>query len=318
MQQVPDLINGFKLYTVNSTLEDYSNDTTDLQYFDLKTSNKRRYSGIQKGGICQGSWECPNPHSTFKALSLNNQLNRVSWLNVKGYINLKICDSCRCVMKRQGCGARKFVDFNLQTNLAHVYHMGTHTCTPRLEARRKKKCMAKILQNVDSQTNTSGKEIAVNQVEKILETCTIAEIHKEVGLWIDYRQNKQVLNETIPFVPKDENSFDAIAITKCKTDEYDPYYICRVNNRLCNNTSDYVFKSSREMVGIAIMMDINNPEVNPLQFKNCYFDATHKRVQGFKSLGLWTFHPAMKKYFRFFNKIVVKEKKVPRYKFNPR
>ena len=68
--------------------------------------------------------------------------------------------------KRQGCGARKFVDFNPQTNIALVNHMGTHTCTPRLETRRKKKCMAKILQNVDPQTNMSGKEMAVNQVEE--------------------------------------------------------------------------------------------------------------------------------------------------------
>ena len=107
-----------------------------------------------------------------------------------------------------------------------------------------------------------------------------------------------------------------------------------MNNRLCNDTSDYVFKSSGEVVGIAIMMDINNPQVNPLQFENCYFYATHKHVQGFKSLGLWTFHPAMKKILhlaimeiwtenihditQFFNEIVAKEKKVPGYKFNPR
>ena len=36
VQQVPDLINRFKLYIANSTLEDYSNDTADLRYFDLK------------------------------------------------------------------------------------------------------------------------------------------------------------------------------------------------------------------------------------------------------------------------------------------
>ena len=127
VQQAPDLINGFKLYIVSSTLEDYSDDTADLQYFDLKTSSKRRYSGIWKGGICQGSWECPNPHCTFKALSLNNQPNRVNWLNVKGYKNLKIFNSCRCVVQRRGCGARKFVDFNPQTNLALFT---TWACTP--------------------------------------------------------------------------------------------------------------------------------------------------------------------------------------------
>ena len=197
--------------------------------------------------------------------------------------------------------------------------------------------MAKILQNVDPQTNMSGKEMAVNQVEKMLETGTMEDVHNEAGLWIDYRRNKQVMNDAVPSVPKDENSFDAVAIIKRKTDEYDPYYIYRVNNGLCNNTSDYVFESSREMVRIAMMMDIDNAESNPLQLENCYFDATHKRVQGFKSLGLWTFHPTMKKilhlasmeirsentrdiaqFFGFFNEILAKEKKIPGYKFNPR
>ena len=240
VEQIPDLINGLKLYVVNTTLEDYSDSTADLRYFDMKTSSKAKYAGIQKGGICQGSWECPNPHCTCKALSVNNQLNRVSWLNVRGYKNLKICDSCQCMAQRQGCGARKFVDFNPWTNIAQVYHMGTHTCTPQLETWRKKKRMAKILQTVDSQTNISGKEIAVNQVEKMLETGTMAEVHNEAGLWINYRRNKQVMNDAVPSVPKDENSFDAVAIIKRKTNEYDPYYIYRVNNGLCNNMSDYV------------------------------------------------------------------------------
>ena len=85
------------------------------------------------------------------------------------------------------------------------------------------KCMAKILQNVDSQVNLSGKEIAVNQVEKMLETGNMAEVHNEAGLWIYYRRNKQIMNDAVPFVPKDENSFDAVAIIKRKTDEYNLY-----------------------------------------------------------------------------------------------
>ena len=110
-----------------------------------------------------------------------------------------------------------------------------------------------------------------------------------------------------------------------------------MNNGLCNNTSDYVFNSSREMVWIAIMMDIDSPQSNPLQLENCYFDVMHKHVQGFKFLGLLTFHLTMKKilclasmeihsektwdimqFFSFSNKIVAKEKKIPRYKFNLR
>ena len=71
--------------------------------------------------------------------------------------------------------------------------MGTHMCTTRLKMRRKKKRMAKILQNVDPQTNMSGKEMAVNQVEKMLETGTMDDVHNEVGLWI--LQKKQTSYE---------------------------------------------------------------------------------------------------------------------------
>ena len=80
--------------------------------------------------------------------------------------------------------------------------------------------MAKILQNVDPQTNMSGKEMAVNQVEKMPETGTMEDVHNEVGLWIDCRRNKQVMNDAVLSVPKDENLFDAVAIIKRKTDEY--------------------------------------------------------------------------------------------------
>ena len=103
-------------------------------------------------------------------------------------------------------------------------------------------------------------------------------------------------------------------------------------------TIHQIMYSSLQEKCFAMMMDIDNAESNPLQLvENCYFDAMHKRVHGFKSLGLWTFHPTMKKilrlasmeihsenmrdiaqFFSFFNEILAKEKKIPGYKFNPR
>ena len=47
--------------------------------------------------------------------------------------------------------------------------------------------MAKILQDVDSQAKISGKDTAVNQMEKILKSGTMAEVYNEASLWIDYR-----------------------------------------------------------------------------------------------------------------------------------
>ena len=48
---------------------------------------------------------------------------------------------------------------------------------------------------------------------------------------------------------------------------------------------------------MALDMDVDE-EPNLLQMENAYFDATHTHVYGFKSLGLWLIHPAMKKILR--------------------
>ena len=76
-------------------------------------------------------------------------------------------------------------------------------------------------------------------------------------------------------------------------DETDPFHIYRINNGSMNNGSDYIFKFSRFIAeNIAVRMDIDEP-YNILQEENAYFDATHTQVHGFKSFGLWTYHPTM-------------------------
>ena len=102
-----------------------------------------------------------------------------------------------------------------------------------------------------------------------------------------------------------------------------------------NESSDYILKSSNVMAELAIQMDVEGPE-NILQEENAYFDATHTRVHGFKSLGLWLFHPTMRKvirlasmdlrtenskdialFFTLFNEMLQKVTGKPDYKFNP-
>ena len=46
------------------------------------------------------------------------------------------------------------------------------------------------------------------------------------------------------------------------------------------------------MIELAIKMDIDGDE-DIMQTENAYFDATHSRVHGFKSFGLWVYHPSM-------------------------
>ena len=90
------------------------------------------------------------------------------------------------------------------------------------------------------------------------------------------------------------------------------------------------------MIELALKMDIDGDD-NTMQTKNAYFDATHSRVHGFKSFGLWVYHPSMwrilclasmeiqsensqdiAQFFKLFNELVVKVLKIEGKMFNPR
>ena len=100
------------------------------------------------------------------------------------------------------------------------------------------------------------------------------EAHEEARIMKEYSVTKQVRKAEDELYYHDQNSFDAVAIIKKKTYTYDPFYIYRINNGAINNTSDYIFKSSCEMIKLAMDMDVDGQE-NPLQLENAYFDATH-------------------------------------------
>ena len=117
---------------------------------------------------------------------------------------------------------------------------------------------------------------------------------------------------------------------------HDKFYIYRIGNCNLNGGSDYVFKSSKKMGEMAILMDVEGPE-HILQLENAYFDATHTQVYGFKTFAMWLIHPAMKQilrlasmelhsdnhmdislFLRLFNEMLAEISKRPGYKFNPR
>ena len=101
-------------------------------------------------------------------------------------------------------------------------------------------------------------------------------------------------------------------------------------------STDYTFKSSQIMAKLAICMDVEASERNAMQNENAYFDATHTRVHSFKSFGLWTYHPAMRRtvrlasmdlrsekstdiatFFILFNEVLTKVTGRKDYKFTP-
>ena len=81
-------------------------------------------------------------------------------------------------------------------------------------------------------------------------------------------------------------SFDVVAEVRIGSDDRDKFYIYHVNNS--------VFKSSLKIVKVAVLMDQTSSTYNALQEGDSYFDGTHIRVRGFKTLALWLFHPGMR------------------------
>ena len=279
-----------------------------------------------------GSLVCPNNNCAFRATSHEHQPNRVNWKGVRGRKGIKICQICEAVAVREGCAARKLVEFDPTTRIAYVYHLGIHKCQGKIDKKKKKDQIRNRIQVKGF--HGTGKELAVNNIENILTYGTVEEAHEEAKIMKDYSVTKQVTQEDESY-HHDQNSFDAVAIIKKKTDSYDPFYIYRINNGAMNNSSDYIFKSSREMIKLAIEMDVDGPD-SPLQMENAYFNATHHHVHGFKSLGLWVYHPSMRKiirlasmeirtentedistFFKFFNEIMEKHTGKIGIKFNP-
>ena len=341
IESIPNNIDGFQLYKINTTDKDWTKVTSDRQYFDMKTSSRQNFFGTRKGGICQGSWVCPNPSCAFRDTSKSNQPNHVNWRGVRGQHNVKICQICDFVAVQETCNARKLVEYNPATNIATVYHIGKHSCFMKIDTRGKKEEIRKRFDMYSSQNSVpistcSSKQLGIKNVKKLIDEGRFDEAQAEAHVWVDRRLTQRVRCEIDHQYRRDLNSFDAVGIMKRGADNKDPYYIYRISNGLHNNSSDYVFKSSQKMAQLAVQMDIDGPP-HIFQNENAYFDTTHSHVYRFKSIALWLHHPPLAKlirlanmeirsentnditiFFELFNEILQKEMKNPEYKFNPR
>ena len=90
--------------------------------------------------------------------------------------------------------------------------------------------------------------------------------------WVDKRAVKRQMDAHAQQADADHNSFDAVGILKQTTDQKDKYYIYNVGNKKLSEFgelagTDHVFKSSRKMAQIALLMN-EDAEENILQLEN--------------------------------------------------
>ena len=231
-------------------------------------------------------------------------------------------------------GACKLVDFNPFTQIATVYHLGTHKCWQKITTEKIRGFQQKQMQRKGTRTG-AAKAMVIEDISYQISIGDMDMAEELADKWSDLHRSKRIQNELDPILSEDHNSFDAVGIIKRKADTKDPYYIYIINNGNLNNDSDYIFKSSKQMTRIALAMNVDGPE-NVLQLENAYFDAMHTWIYGFKSLGLWMFHPSQRKvlclacmdihtenakdiakFFTLYNEILQKETGIEGYHFNP-
>ena len=327
-------IDGTQFYRIKANKNEWHKVTRDLQHFNMVTSSREGFNGERRIGTCQGSFICNNDQCPFVLTSHNAAPNRVSWRYVRGRRTLRVCNICDQVAQREGCGARKVIEYDYGTHMATVYHLGDHRCSLQVDHAKCSRILKKRLE--ERNPTGSAKEVGLREVALLIESGEMDMAAAEPENWVDRRAAKRQMEKLLPTAGHDHNSFDAVGLIKRTTDIRDKYYIYKIGNRNLSGGSDYVFKSSKKMAEIAILMDVDGPE-NILQLENAYFDTTHTRVYGFKTLAMWMVHPAMKQILRLtsmeiwsenhtdialflhlFNEILSEVSGRPGYKFNPR
>ena len=334
VESIPPDIDGTQIFHVQCTKSDWLMRTRDLRHFTMVTSSREGFAGDRRIGTCQGSFVCRNDQCPFVQTSPGSVPNKVSWRYIKSRKNIRICNICDQAAEREGCGARKLIEFDYVTEVATVYHLGYHSCSVQVDIAKRNLLLKRRLQ--ETKTTGSAKEIGLHEVSSLIESGRMDMAATEAENWVDRRATKRQMEKLSPTAGHDHNSFDAVGLIKRTTDTRDKYYIFRIGNKNLNGESDYVFKSSKKMGEIAWHMDVDGPD-NILQLENAYFDATHTRVYGFKTLAMWTVHPAMKQilrlasmelrsenhtdvaiFLRLFNEMLAEITGIPGYKFNPR
>ena len=111
VNKTPPTIDRMKLDKVKTTSDKWHEDNSDLRYFEMNTCFHQDLFGVCKIGYCHGSWICKNPNCTFLETSTDGQPNRVNFKRPR-VKSEKICNICDHCAEREGCSARKFVEFH--------------------------------------------------------------------------------------------------------------------------------------------------------------------------------------------------------------
>ena len=133
------------------------------------------------------------------------------------------------------------------------------------------------------------KEHLYNSFEKDLDYDTLlAEAVKDVDTTKIRNMKQKSENASRSF----GNSFTGVQNMKAKLDKKDPFLIYKISDG-SDGSPKFVFKTSRYLVDICRKMNRHGDHFLGKEF--LFFDGSHKRCKGFKTITLSVYHPMLRK-----------------------
>ena len=127
--RIPGNIDGMKVYKMSTSgVQRLSKLTYDHRYFTSSGSSSK--SNIKKRTArCQGGYACPNEKCVKLVCSFSKIPNKTKFQFIEG---VRCCFSCSTPAIREPCGAYKVTMFYQEKEEMWCYHLGKHTCTPKV------------------------------------------------------------------------------------------------------------------------------------------------------------------------------------------
>lgn len=346
VDRVPWEANGNTIYTIDCTEEFWHDLQIDGRHWSMSPSSRKDLVGVRKIGTCEGSFicensECPKYTSEFVR-------NEIDFANSKGG---KVCKSCGEFAQRPFCGAVKVTEFDRLDNLLTVWYQDEHNCKPKVNIKKAVNYTRNARRRnypIEVSLRKTPKNFQIDLIGFFLATGKTQQAQEIAGHLADKSILNALMNGDEDNVLKgirggaglnEVDHFRNIGDLKSAFDELDNNYVYKINCRQINGEPSYVFKTSAEALNIALKMD---PDIqvegkkSSLSEEHAFLDGIHKRVKGYITLALWTYHPGMCKIIRLatmdcerenseciklfldkFNEALSKQSGIPGYKFNP-
>ena len=173
----------------------------------MHTTRRKGFRGKIKVGFCSGNYVCKNDECPYRRSNPELKRNEQNWQYMEGR---RVCKHCGVWGTGKECGARKLVEYNTNMKEVIVYHLGQHTCTPRIDTAKYDNVMSKAISKNIKIGPVALKTLKVNEAVNNLDIDAAYEIAEKFNTSRMKLLKRKLAKEICP----DTHSFEAVGILK--------------------------------------------------------------------------------------------------------